>query len=46
MTTRTGLYIVHDGKRVNVYTQEEFNRLYNFNVWWSKAKHNIKEWIK
>jgi len=27
MKTKTGLTIIHDGKRVNVYTDKEFKKL-------------------
>lgn len=43
MRTKTGLHIIDNNGRIEVYTQKEFNALYNKNVWWSKVKQLIEK---
>ena len=40
MRTKTGLYIVHSGKRVGVYTQDEWYKIQHL-VWWDNIKEAI-----
>ena len=34
----SGVYSVITNGKVEIYTQQEFNELYSFNLWWSKVK--------
>ncbi len=39
MKTKTGLTIIHNGPRVEVYTDKELDRL----TWWNKVKTKYHE---
>lgn len=40
MKTTTGLYIVHDGKKVQVYSKDEWYKIQHL-VWWENVKDKI-----
>lgn len=42
MKTKTGLTIIHDGNRVNVYTKEELKELENKNIFEKTLKSVLK----
>ncbi|QDP54273.1 MAG: hypothetical protein Unbinned5434contig1000_20 [Prokaryotic dsDNA virus sp.] len=42
MKTTTGLTIIHDGNRVNVYTKEELKELENKNIFEKTLKSVLK----
>lgn len=44
MKTKTGLTIIDNNGRIEVYTQQELNEQYKKNVWWSKVKEIFKLW--
>lgn len=44
MRTETGLYIVHSGKIVSVYTEDEWYKIQHL-VWWDNVK-KIFRWEK
>ena len=39
--TETGLYILYYNNKVEVYTQQEYNIMYNHNSWWSYVKNKF-----
>ncbi len=43
MRTETGLYIIHNGKRVEVYNERELKQYYARKTWWAKAAKLISE---
>ncbi len=42
MKTTTGLTIIHDGNRVNVYTKNELKELENKNIFEKNLKSDLK----
>jgi hypothetical protein len=36
-----GLHCIHEGKTVNVYTEEEYKDLELQNSWWNRAKKTL-----